>query len=108
MQLLSGFRHGGFKSRRQAWRDGVSLGEFLATIHLTEHHGKTTHRMTLLFPSKQARDGAIASGRAHGLAAGYDRLEPIPTAKLRTHHGSKEQTRMMKHHPRTTTQVHSL
>jgi hypothetical protein len=28
----------------------------------------------LLYPSKEARDGAIASGMERGVAAGYDRL----------------------------------
>ena len=35
--------------------------------------------MTLLFPSKEARDGALASGMARGVAAGYDRLDDILT-----------------------------
>jgi uncharacterized protein YndB with AHSA1/START domain len=60
--------------------DGVPLGELLATVVLTEHDGTTALRMTLLFPSKEARDGALASGMARGVAAGYDRLDEIFTA----------------------------
>lgn len=60
--------------------DGVPLGELLATVVLTEHGGKTALRMTLFFPSKEARDGALASGMAHGVAAGYDRLDEILAA----------------------------
>ena len=68
------------RTESMAMGDGVPLGELLATVNLTEHDGKTTLRMTLLFPSKEARDGAIASGMARGLAAGYDRLDAILAA----------------------------
>lgn len=59
--------------------DGIPLGELLATVTLVENGGKTTLVMTLLFPSKGARDGAIASGMERGVAAGYDRLDDILT-----------------------------
>jgi uncharacterized protein YndB with AHSA1/START domain len=49
--------------------------ELLATLELTEHKGQTLLRMTLLFPSKEARDGALASGMERGVSAGYDRLD---------------------------------
>jgi hypothetical protein len=32
-------------------------------------------RMTLAFDSKEARDGALASGMEHGMEAGYTRLD---------------------------------
>jgi len=51
--------------------------EQLGTLALTEHAGKTTITVTVLFPSKEARDGALASGMARGMAAGYDRLEAV-------------------------------
>lgn len=57
--------------------DGVQLGEMLATVVLTEVAGQTLLRMTLLFPSKEARDGAIASGMARGVAIGYERMEAL-------------------------------
>jgi uncharacterized protein YndB with AHSA1/START domain len=60
--------------------DGVPVGELLATVILTERDGKTTLHMTLLFPSKDARDGALASGMERGVAAGYDRLDEILAA----------------------------
>ena len=63
-----------------AMGDGVPLGELLATVVLTELGGKTALRMTLLFPSKEARDGALASGMARGVAAGYNRLDEILAA----------------------------
>jgi uncharacterized protein YndB with AHSA1/START domain len=52
-------------------------GEQLAALVLTEQGGKTTLTLTVLYPSKEARDGAIASGMERGVAAGYDRLDDI-------------------------------
>jgi uncharacterized protein YndB with AHSA1/START domain len=52
-------------------------GEQVGTLVLTEQGGKTTLTLTVLYPSKQARDGAIASGMERGLGAGYDRLDAL-------------------------------
>ena len=52
-------------------------GEQLGTAVLTEQGGRTTLTLTLLYPSKEARDGAIASGMEHGVAAGYNRLAEL-------------------------------
>lgn len=60
----------------------VDPWELLATIELTESHGQTHLKMTLLFPSKQARDGALASGMEHGVSIGYDRLDEIFAAHM--------------------------
>ena len=49
----------------------------MATLVVAEQGVRTTLTLTLLYPSKEARDGAIASGMEHGLGAGYDRLEEI-------------------------------
>ncbi len=57
-------------------------GEQLATLVLTEQGGRTTLTLTVLYPSKQARDAAIASGMEHGVAAGYDRLDEILASAL--------------------------
>jgi uncharacterized protein YndB with AHSA1/START domain len=51
--------------------------ELVATMELIDQGGKTQLRMTLLFPSKQARDVALASGMEHGVSAGYDQLDGI-------------------------------
>ncbi|MBX3396057.1 MAG: SRPBCC domain-containing protein [Phycisphaerae bacterium] len=51
--------------------------ELLATLELLEQGGKTHLKMTLLFPTKEGRDGALASGMEHGVAAGYDALDGI-------------------------------
>jgi uncharacterized protein YndB with AHSA1/START domain len=57
-------------------------GEQVATLALAERGGKTTLTLTVLYPSKEARDAAVASGMEHGVAAGYDRLEEMLTAGL--------------------------
>lgn len=53
------------------------MGEQLATLVLTETGGKTTLTLTVQYPSKEARDGTLASGMEHGMSAGYDRLDEI-------------------------------
>jgi uncharacterized protein YndB with AHSA1/START domain len=52
-------------------------GEQLATLVLAEQGDGTLLTITLLYPSKEARDGAIASGMEHGVAASYDKLAEI-------------------------------
>jgi len=55
-------------------------GEQLGTMTLAEQAGITTLTITILFPSKESRDEAIASGMAKGMSAGFDRLEEfLPT-----------------------------
>jgi len=55
----------------------AQAGEQIGTLVLTEQGGKTTLTLTVLYPSNEARDGAIASGMEHGVAAGYDRLDEL-------------------------------
>ena len=57
-------------------------GEQVGTIVLSERGGRTTMTLTLVFPSKEARDGALASGMGHGMSAGYDRLEGVLAGKV--------------------------
>jgi uncharacterized protein YndB with AHSA1/START domain len=52
-------------------------GETLGTLILSEQNGKTTLTNTLLYPSKEARDGMLKSGMEHGVSASYDRLEGV-------------------------------
>jgi len=52
-------------------------GEQLSTLVLAENNGRTKLTLTVLYPSKEARDGALASGMEHGVKAGYDRLEEL-------------------------------
>lgn len=51
--------------------------EQMGTAVLTEENGVTTLTTTILYPSKEARDGTIASGMERGVAAGYDRLDEV-------------------------------
>ncbi len=51
--------------------------EVLETLELTEKDGKTTLRLMLEFPSKEARDGALASGMDQGMEAGYAQLDAM-------------------------------
>jgi uncharacterized protein YndB with AHSA1/START domain len=50
-------------------------GEQLATMILTEQGEQTLLTVSLLYPSKEARDTTIASGMEHGVEAGYKRLD---------------------------------
>lgn len=59
----------------------AQMGEQVGTLVLTEKNGKTTLTLTILYPSKEARDGALASGMEHGMSAGYDRLEELLKSK---------------------------
>ena len=47
------------------------------SLQLVEQGGRTHLTMTLLFPTKEGRDGALASGMEHGVAAGYDTLDGL-------------------------------
>ena len=59
----------------------VQAGEQLSTLVLAEDRGKTNLTLTVLYDSKEARDGALASGMEKGVAAGYDRLEEMLATK---------------------------
>jgi uncharacterized protein YndB with AHSA1/START domain len=52
-------------------------GEALLTTTLVEQDGKTTLRSTVLYVSKEARDGVLKSGMENGVAASYDRLAEL-------------------------------
>lgn len=55
-------------------------GETLGTLVLTEDGGKTTLTQTVLYSSKQARDGALGTGMMDGMEAGYARLDELLAA----------------------------
>lgn len=57
----------------QDWTGGEAIG----TLQLLERDGKTISTNTMLYVSKEARDGALASGMDQGMAMGYDRLESL-------------------------------
>lgn len=53
----------------------AQMGEQLGTLEFAERGGRTIVTITVVYPSRQARDGAIASGMEHGVSTGYDNLE---------------------------------
>jgi uncharacterized protein YndB with AHSA1/START domain len=55
----------------------AQAGQQVATLVLTEQGGKTVLTLTVVYPSREARDPAIASGMERGLAAGYNRLDEL-------------------------------
>jgi uncharacterized protein YndB with AHSA1/START domain len=57
----------------ESW--GPAWPETLNTVVFSEHAGKTTATVTLLYPSKEARDAALKTGMKQGMALSYDRLE---------------------------------
>ena len=46
-----------------------------------EENGVTTMTVTMRFPSKEARDGAVGSGMTDGMELGYVRLDGVLEAK---------------------------
>lgn len=59
---------------------GGDWAETLNTLVLSEQGGVTTAILTLLYPSQEARDKAMATGVKQGMAMSFDRLEEfLPT-----------------------------
>jgi uncharacterized protein YndB with AHSA1/START domain len=54
---------------------GAEWPETLNTLVFTEKDGKTTVANTILYPSREARDAAIATGMKDGASVSFDRLE---------------------------------
>lgn len=52
-------------------------GEARITTVFTEAEGVTTMTMTILYSSKEARDGALATPMAEGMGQGYRRLDAL-------------------------------
>src|SRR3954451_10452600 len=61
----------------------AQAGEQLATLVLAERDGKTYLTVTLLYPSKEARDATIASGMERGVTASYDQLAELLATSAR-------------------------
>jgi len=57
----------------QAWY----AGECLITTIMTEHAGKTTVTLTLLYNSANTRDAVLKSPMERGVTASYNRLETL-------------------------------
>ena len=61
-----------------AWYPGVAIG----TVTFMERNGRTALTQTVLYESKEARDGVLKSGMETGVATSYDRLEKILAEKV--------------------------
>jgi uncharacterized protein YndB with AHSA1/START domain len=59
--------------RTESW--GGDWPETLNTLLLTEEGGMTTMTVTVLYPSKGARDKALGVGMREGWSHSYDRLD---------------------------------
>lgn len=57
-------------------------GETQVTTRFTERQGRTTSTITVLYSSKEAREGALATGMAEGMEAGYQRLDELLVTEL--------------------------
>ena len=68
--------------RTEAFDEAWYAGAALATILLTERAGKTTLTTTVLYESRQVRDGVLKSGMADGVTASYDRLAVLVASNL--------------------------
>ncbi len=53
------------------------VGECIGTIVLTEKGGRTTLTQTLLYDTREARDGVLKSPMEEGVAFSYDRLDDL-------------------------------
>jgi uncharacterized protein YndB with AHSA1/START domain len=62
----------------ESW--GGPWPETVNTLTLVEKDGKTTVTLTILYPSKEAREAALKTGMKDGMAQSFDRL----AAYLRT------------------------
>lgn len=61
----------------ESFDDSWYPGDALDTTVLVEEGGKTTLILTVLYESKEARDGVLKSPMEDGVAASYDRLEEV-------------------------------
>jgi uncharacterized protein YndB with AHSA1/START domain len=56
---------------------GQVIGSLVEMHEFAEEGGVTTMRITQTYESKEARDGAIASGMDQGMEAGYAQLDTV-------------------------------
>jgi uncharacterized protein YndB with AHSA1/START domain len=56
----------------ESW--GGDWPETLNTLVLSEKDGKTTAALTILYPSKEARDAALKTGMKEGVSLSFNRL----------------------------------
>jgi uncharacterized protein YndB with AHSA1/START domain len=56
---------------------GEPIGSLLETHEFEEKNGVTTMRITQTYPSKDARDGVLASGMDEGMEAAYQQIDAM-------------------------------
>ncbi len=56
---------------------GGEWPETLNTLVLTEENGRTTMRLSMLYPSQEARNAALKSGMKEGVSLSFDRLAAL-------------------------------
>lgn len=59
----------------ESW--GPEWPEALNTIVFSEEDGRTTLSITVLYPTQEARDAALATGMTDGMTMSLDRLEEV-------------------------------
>ena len=59
----------------ESW--GGDWPETLNTLLLVEEDGRTTMTLTVLYPSKEARDAALGTGMKEGMSQSFDRLAEL-------------------------------
>jgi uncharacterized protein YndB with AHSA1/START domain len=57
-------------------------GETQVRTEFSERGGRTTSTVTVVYASKEAREGALATGMTDGMEAGYQRLDELLAAEL--------------------------
>ncbi len=62
---------------RELFDEDWTGGETFITTRFTEQGGRTTATLTVLYSSREAREGALATGMAEGMEAGYQRLDEL-------------------------------
>jgi uncharacterized protein YndB with AHSA1/START domain len=62
---------------QQLFDEDWTEGETTVTLVFREAGDKTVLEMTVLYSSKEARDGAIATGMVDGMEMGYARLDAL-------------------------------
>jgi uncharacterized protein YndB with AHSA1/START domain len=66
----------------QVFEPMAGAGEVIVTVTFDERDGRTHLVSHALYPSRQARDGALASGMEHGMRETMDQLDEL-VASLR-------------------------
>jgi uncharacterized protein YndB with AHSA1/START domain len=64
-------------TERMTLGSGQEIGSQVETHELVERDGVTTMRITQVYPSKEARDGALGSGMDEGMEACYQQLDAV-------------------------------